>query len=97
MTEPTEPGVTGCVEICGDGFNYGQYDCDDGNTVNGDGCNSKCLVESGFACNGGSSMSSDTCVDVKPPTPSIALVNSYNQLYVTFDEEVTLQDNLDEN
>lgn len=27
-----------CQEICGDGKNYGQYGCDDGNTNNYDGC-----------------------------------------------------------
>ena len=26
-----------CVEVCGDGKNYGKVGCDDGNTVNGDG------------------------------------------------------------
>lgn len=26
-----------CVEICGDGFNYGYYSCDDGNKIDGDG------------------------------------------------------------
>lgn len=27
-----------CDEHCGDGFNIGVYECDDGNTENGDGC-----------------------------------------------------------
>ena len=35
--------------------------CDDGNTISGDGCSSKCEVESGFSCNGGSPSSKDTC------------------------------------
>ena len=38
MTEPTDDSVSGCVEICGDGYNYGFYQCDDGNLINGDGC-----------------------------------------------------------
>ena len=63
MTEPLDPGVTGCIEICGDGFNYGKYACDDGNQVNGDGCSSSCAVERGFGCSGGSSITPDICVD----------------------------------
>lgn len=34
-----------CVEICGDGKNFGLYDCDDGNSIDGDGCSSSCDVE----------------------------------------------------
>lgn len=33
--------IVSCEEICGDGIKYEQQ-CDDGNTANGDGCNSKC-------------------------------------------------------
>ncbi|KAL4510602.1 hypothetical protein ABPG72_004756 [Tetrahymena utriculariae] len=39
-----------CKEICGDGLNYGEYQCDDGNTANRDGCNSKCEIEYLFVC-----------------------------------------------
>ena len=53
-----------CIEICGDGFNYGQFKCDDGNTLSGDGCSSKCTVEAGFACSGGSALTSDVCYDI---------------------------------
>lgn len=27
-----------CFETCGDGINMGNYECDDGNTKNNDGC-----------------------------------------------------------
>lgn len=27
------------------------FECDDGNTVSGDGCSSTCLVETGYECN----------------------------------------------
>jgi cysteine-rich repeat protein len=30
-----------CVEVCGDGVLY-NLECDDGNTVDGDGCSSTC-------------------------------------------------------
>ena len=35
---------------CGDGKRNVPEDCDDGNTVNGDGCSSSCTTESGFRC-----------------------------------------------
>jgi hypothetical protein len=35
--------------------------CDDGNTINGDGCSRTCEIETGFSCNGGSPSSKDTC------------------------------------
>ena len=40
------------VGICGDGaWNEGE-ECDDGNTVDGDGCSASCLAESGYECTG---------------------------------------------
>ena len=62
MTASTNPNYVGCVEICGDGFNFGMVQCDDGNLLNGDGCNSKCLIEPGWNCSGGSKLMPDTCV-----------------------------------
>lgn len=41
-----------CTTICGDGLIKGSEDCDDGNTINGDGCTSKCKVELGWICKG---------------------------------------------
>lgn len=35
--------------------------CDDGNTENGDGCDSKCAIEAGYACKDGSPTSSSAC------------------------------------
>ncbi|MCH7902723.1 DUF4215 domain-containing protein [archaeon] len=35
---------------CGDGILEGTEICDDDNKVNGDGCSSACLEESGFDC-----------------------------------------------
>ncbi|EKX40674.1 hypothetical protein GUITHDRAFT_75380, partial [Guillardia theta CCMP2712] len=39
-----------CEAVCGDGVRVQQEDCDDGNTRDGDGCSSSCLVESGWIC-----------------------------------------------
>jgi len=36
-------------------------ECDDGNTVNGDGCSDNCTIEAGFICFGGSFTSVSIC------------------------------------
>ncbi len=36
--------------VCGDGNIVAEEECDDGNTANGDGCSSICLVESDWDC-----------------------------------------------
>lgn len=54
-----------CSEKCGDGRRY-ELDCDDGNNRNGDGCNSKCEVEKGWTCQGGSSIRASTCAEFIP-------------------------------
>lgn len=38
-------------------------ECDDNNLLDGDGCSSKCLIEAGWECKGGSPSSRDTCID----------------------------------
>ena len=49
-----------CQEVCGDGKKF-VSDCDDGNNVDGDGCSSKCEIEEGYTCQGGSPASKDSC------------------------------------
>ena len=34
--------------------------CDDGNNINGDGCNSLCAIETGYSWSGGSLSTKDT-------------------------------------
>ncbi len=36
--------------VCGDGVVEGAEQCDDGDTVDGDGCSATCAVESGYGC-----------------------------------------------
>ena len=50
-------------EIWGDGkrFNKNSKYWDDGNLVDGDGCNSNCTVEWQYTCKGGNSTSKDIC------------------------------------
>jgi fibro-slime domain-containing protein len=40
-----------CRPVCGDGATLGGEQCDDGNNVDGDGCNSRCQLEAGYVCN----------------------------------------------
>lgn len=47
---------------CGDGLRVANEECDDGNTMNGDGCSSDCKVETYWKCEGGSFLSPDTCL-----------------------------------
>ena len=75
------------TEICGDGKNLGQVECDDGNKVNGDGCSSECRVEQGFKCNRMESQP-DYCVDIEPPQVMLS-VSKGNVLVLKFTEEVT--------
>jgi cysteine-rich repeat protein len=39
----------------------GSEECEDGNTSPGDGCSSKCGVETGYECKGGNSSTKGVC------------------------------------
>lgn len=39
-----------CYIICGDGFNVGSEECDDGNLLDGDGCNADCTLGNNNGC-----------------------------------------------
>ncbi len=54
-----------CVSslYCGDGSLNGLERCDDGNILNGDGCDTQCNIEYGFQCYGSPSMCSSTCIE----------------------------------
>ena len=45
-------GDTNLGPICGDNITEGEEECDDGNTINGDGCSRKCKIEnlSAYLC-----------------------------------------------
>ena len=49
-----------CIEICGDGVLF-SLECDDNNTIDGDGCSSVCTIEKDFTCSGGSSLTPSAC------------------------------------
>jgi fibro-slime domain-containing protein len=55
-------GTYTCAAVCGDGMVFPGEDCDDGNTVAGDGCSPDCKIESGFACTNDAADLGDTLV-----------------------------------
>ena len=48
-----------CAAVCGNGILEPGEECDDGNTINGDGCSATCKVQPGFSCAGSPSVCSD--------------------------------------
>ncbi|EAR86241.2 myxococcus cysteine-rich repeat protein (macronuclear) [Tetrahymena thermophila SB210] len=54
-----------CHETCGKGYRINdELQCDDGNLINGDGCDSNCKIEPNFKCSGGSPTSKDVCYKI---------------------------------
>ena len=54
----------GCASsVCGNGIVEAGEQCDDGNTINGDGCTSTCTVQPGFQCTGSPSVCFTVCGD----------------------------------
>ena len=52
-----------CESRCGDGWIAHEKECEDGNSNNGDGCSSKCLIEEGHFCSGMPSVCHAICGD----------------------------------
>ena len=80
-----------CVEICGDGLNLGEYECDDGNINNRDGCSSECIVEEGYTCQGGNFTSPDICKDITSPILKATGVGKENMFYFALSEPVEIK------
>lgn len=74
------------IEICGDGKNMGENECDDGNLIDGDGCSSSCRIETGYTCYKVEN-SSDVCLDTVGPIAYLSLKNK-NLLLISFNEPV---------
>ncbi|KAL4467438.1 hypothetical protein ABPG72_011036 [Tetrahymena utriculariae] len=54
-----------CHEKCGKGYRFtDELQCDDGNLINGDGCDSNCMIEPKWKCQGGSPTSKDNCYKI---------------------------------
>ena len=70
------------VEQWGDGINLGHYECDDGNLKNGDGWSNKCMIETGYACNG------TLWHEIIKPTAVVSSVTDENIVEIVFSELV---------
>lgn len=57
-----------CIPICGDGVILMLEQCDDGNTISGDGCSSDCVPEANFTCAVPSGQTASICSYNQPMT-----------------------------
>lgn len=55
---PPDANVTG---VCGNGEVEGAEECDDGNRLDGDGCDPSCRIEQGWSCSGEPSVCEKLC------------------------------------
>jgi len=75
-------------EKCGDGLNLGLYECDDGNRMDGDGCDRNCKIEKGFECETNDKLT-DICKDTIRPEATMTVTKG-NSLVLKFSELVYL-------
>ena len=76
------------VEKCGDGLNFGQHKCDDGNLNNGDGWSNNWQIERGYNCNG------TYWWEIIRPIASVTSVSDNNLVTITFSESVLFRDQI---
>ena len=77
-----------CQEIWGDGLDFGEFQCDDGNLINGDGWSNTCRVENGYTCKG------VKCWEIIPPKASVVSISTNNLITIKFNEPVLFNDYL---
>lgn len=77
--------------MCGDGLDFGEYECDDGNLKDGDGCSKICKVETGWKCENGTEDRPDKCLYTVRPRIFIKEITSSNLVYVKFSEPISVQ------
>ena len=80
-----------CLEICGDGLNMGQFQCDDGTNETNDGCERNCLVEEGFSCSGGNAEQADVCMDIQKPDCKISAIERNFTLLLICSEKIRMR------
>lgn len=86
----TEPGFDPPPAMCGDGYLEGDEECDDANTVDGDGCSAACTVPCGLEVQVlalAPSGLSDLWVDAIVPAPDGGFVAVAHQREITSDQE----------
>ncbi len=81
--------LSNCKKTCGNGFReeYLGEECDDANDIDEDGC-TKCIVDSGWQCTGGSIETYDTCC--KKPIVSISNITEKNKVIIKFDQPMQI-------
>ncbi|CAD8085139.1 unnamed protein product [Paramecium primaurelia] len=89
-----------CIAQCGDGYYVKSVeDCDDGNHVNGDGCNIYCQIETDYQCQNKEG-SYSLCVYQKLPQFEIKLlpiqVTDIQDIQVKFDQKMKYLGNSEE-
>ncbi len=62
--------TTYCSTVCGDSLKRNFEECDDGNTIDGDGCSSKCTIEKTWTC---SSDPAETCCTLENAELSLSI------------------------
>ncbi len=80
--DPNDPAK--CVAVCGDGIKFASEECDDGNTLDGDGCSADCRVEKGFACDS----SGNTCYSTQPPVPMLRVTRGNGRVVLSFTQPI---------
>ena len=70
------------TEKCGKGYRLSKtIECDDGNLIDGDGCDAQCKVESGYECTGGGPKTIDSCANVVELDFQVILRDPLDSLY----------------
>ena len=75
------------MEICGDGKRF-IVECDDGNTVSGDGCSSSCTIETDWVCDSPTENGLSKCLKVTYQKLILAQKEAFpNRVYFLFQNE----------
>ena len=65
----------------------GVLPCDDGNTIDGDGCSATCTIEFGYKCVQQRNRS-DICYDIIHPFIQRAVIKGKNTIGISFSEPI---------
>ncbi|CAK57394.1 unnamed protein product (macronuclear) [Paramecium tetraurelia] len=88
-----------CINQCGNARFQNQYEqCDDGNTIGGDGCSQSCTIENQFVCETIEYQQSE-CLFLKPPDFYLNMIsdrkNQTQTVELTFTQQVRLKIEMD--
>ena len=88
-----EPLSNTWIEKWGKGFNLGFIEWDDGNILEGDGCDQNCQVETDWEWTGGNSTHPDSWISLIGPEAEFTYISSSTHLgTIVFTENVTFGD-----